>query len=166
MLKRILFFVFFISCFESHSQSLVYKSNGNIIDTEKKAISPDKMRLLLANNEKMLKEYNAGRSKKTVGNIMFYGGLGFVAGDLLREAFTTKSSYGYKEERTYPSALTYIGVASFLVSIPVKIGFSKKIKNVVADYNKQNSIGSNQPNYKEIDFITNSNGIGFRLSLN
>ena len=92
--------------------------------------------------------------------------MGLVAGDLVREAFTTKSSYGYNEERTYPSVMTYLGVASFLVSIPVKIGFSKKIKNVVTDYNQQKSIGSNQPNYKEIDFISNSNGIGFRLSLN
>jgi len=166
MLNRIFFFVFFICCFESHAQSLVYKSNGNIKDTEGKSISPDKIRLLLANNEKLLKEYNSGRSKKTVGNILFYGGMGLVAGDLVREAFTTKSSYGYNEERTYPSVMTYLGVASFLVSIPVKIGFSKKIKNVVTDYNQQKSIGSNQPNYKEIDFISNSNGIGFRLSLN
>ena len=64
MLNRIFFFVFFICCFESHAQSLVYKSNGNIKDTEGKSISPDKIRLLLANNEKLLKEYNAGRSKK------------------------------------------------------------------------------------------------------
>ena len=85
MLRKICLFVFFITCFGSNSQILVYKSNGNIIDTANKSIAPDKMRAMLAQNEKLLTEYNAGRSKKTAANILFYGGIGFVAADVLRK---------------------------------------------------------------------------------
>lgn len=165
MLKRIFFSLFFLMVTYSNAQELIYKSNGNILNTENNKISPDKVRELLANNENLLKEYNSGRSKKTAGNILLIGGMGLLAGDLMIGLF---SPYDVEEpnKRVYPSALTYIGLTSVLVAIPVKIGFSKKIKNVVSEYNNQNTTGYKQVDYKKIEFITNSNGLGFRLTLN
>lgn len=165
MIKRILFLVFVLSSLQSYSQNLVYKSNGNIRDSENNRISPDKVRELLANNEKLLADYNAGRSKKTAGNILLIGGLGLLATDLLVGVYTPVDINDLNK-KVYPSALTYIGVLAVVIAIPVKIGFSKKIRNVVSDYNNQKSVGFNQFQYQKMEFITNSKGLGLRLTLN
>lgn len=178
MLKNLFIIFLFFGSLQSFSQKLVYNSNGNILNSENQKISPDQVRELLKGNEKLLAEYNAGRTKKTVGNIMLYGGLGMVAFDLGRVAFDNAFSDGFSTiiaagtsgsgtatsgRRAKPSIATYIGIASFVASIPIKIGFSNKIENVVSDYNNQLTTGFNKP---KLDLITNSNGIGFRLTLN
>jgi hypothetical protein len=79
---------------------------------------------------------------------------------------TTVTGNSIQTERNYPSALTFVGLAALAVAIPVKIGFSKKIKNVVNEYNYQSTLGYNALNNSKLDLITNANGIGLRLSLN
>ena len=175
MIKRILFFIILLFCLQSNSQNLVYKSNGNIRDSENNKISTDKVRALLVSNEKLLADYNEGRSKKTAGNILLIGGIGLLTADLIQGVTASGVSakpigggqYAIQDEKNnYPSVLTYLGVAAIVIAIPVKIGFSKKIKNVVSDYNNQNSVGFNPSNYQKIELITNSNGLGLRLTLN
>ncbi len=174
MNKSIIFLFFLFYNVATFSQIIIYKSNGNIRDSENKKISPDQVRELLVSNEKLLADYNAGRSKKTVGNVLLLGGLGFLTADLIRGVTasgitSTPTGGGYynlESEKTYPKVMTYIGVASILIAIPVKIGFSKKIKNVVTDYNNQKATGFNQYNNPKLDLITNSNGLGLRLTLN
>ena len=63
----ILLFLLFCSI-ASFSQKLMYKSNGNILNSENQKISPNQVRELLKDNEKLVADYNAGRSKKTFGN--------------------------------------------------------------------------------------------------
>jgi hypothetical protein len=157
-----------------YSQKLVYKSNGNIKDSENNKISPDQVRELLKDNEKLLADYNAGRTKKTTGNILLIGGLGFLTADLIHGATasgitavpTGGGNYAIQTEKTYPTVLTYIGVVAVIIAIPVKIGFSKKIKNVVTEYNNQTNTAYNQNKNQKLDLITNSNGIGLRWTLN
>lgn len=178
MIKQLFILLFFVCSLQSFSQKLVYKSNGNILNSENQKISPDQVRELLANNEKLLADYNAGRTKKTIGNVMLYGGLGIVVFDLGRVVFDNAFSDGFSNiissgipgsesgksgRRAKPSVATYIGLASFVASIPIKIGFSKKIKNVVSEYNNLKNTVYNQ---QKLDIITNSNGIGLRLTLN
>ena len=88
---------------------------------------------------------------------MLIGGLGFLATDL---------AIGANADVQFPSALTFVGLAAVVASIPIKIGFSKKIKNVVTYYNNQSATGFNQYNNPKLDLITNSNGIGLRLTIN
>lgn len=170
MIKPLFFLLLFFCNLQSYSQKLVYKSNGNIKDTENNTVSPTRVRELLANNEKLLADYNAGRSKKTVGNILLIGGFGLLATDVLigatSDGNTTVSGNSMQTQRNYPSALTYVGLAALVIAIPVKIGFSNKIRNVIADYNNQTNTGYNQYNKQKLDLITNSNGIGLRLTLN
>lgn len=167
MLKQLFFILLFFCVLQSHSQKLVYKSNGNILTSENQKISPDQVRELLKDNEKLLADYNAGRSKKTAGNVLVIGGATLVVADLLTGVFsdgnTTVTGNSIQTERNYPSALTFVGLAALAVAIPIKIGFSKKIKNVVIDYNSQSTTGYHNP---KLDFITNANGIGLRLSFN
>ncbi len=105
---------------------------------------------------------------------MLIGGFGFLVADLIHGVTasgmtatpTGGGNYSLQSERTYPTALTYIGVAAIIIAIPVKIGFSKKIKNVVNEYNNQKATGNLDINKQKLDIITNSKGIGFRFTLN
>jgi hypothetical protein len=162
MIKQVFVLLLFFCILQSHSQKLVYKSNGTILNSENQQISPDQVRELLKNNQKLLADYNAGRSKKTVGNILLIGGSAMVVTDLII-GITAKVGLQNGNEKDYPSALTFVGLAALAVAIPVKIGFSKKIKNVVTEYNNQSATGYNNP---KLDLITNSNGIGLRFTLN
>lgn len=164
MIKKILFLAVLLFSMASSAQKLIYKSNGNVTDAENNKIAPDQVRTLLAYNHKLLEQYNAGRTKKTVGNVLIIGGIGMLATDVLVEMFSPvdfDEDYGVKKR--YPSALTYIGAAAIVIAIPVKIGFSKKIKNVVAQHNTFMEASGYQP---KLDFITNTNGVGLRLTLN
>ena len=167
MIKQLFILLFFVCSLQSFSQKLVYKSNGNILNSENQNISPDQVRELLKDNEKLLANYNAGRSKKTIGNVLLIGGSALVIGDLIVGATTngntTVTGNSIQTERNYPSALTFVGLAGLVIAIPVKIGFSNKIEKVVTDYNNQLTTGYNKP---KLDLITNSNGIGFRFTLN
>ncbi len=175
MIKSVFFLLVVFCTLQSHSQKLIYKSNGNVLDSEKHKISPDKVRELLKDNEKLLENYNLGRAKKTTGNILLIGGLGFLTADLIKGVTASGISSTpvgggqyviQNEKNNYPSVLTYLGVAAVIIAIPVKIGFSKKIRNVVNEYNNSNLTGYNNLENTKIDFITNSNGIGLRLTLN
>ena len=157
MIKPLFFTFLFLCSLQSYSQKLVYNSNGNILNSENQKISPNQVRALLANNEKLLADYNAGRSKKTAGNILLYGGLGM---------FLTSSMIPLYNGKPVSIALPIVGLASIIIAIPVKIGFSKKIKNVVTDYNNQLTTGNVNFDEPKLNLIANSNGIGFRLTLN
>lgn len=175
MIKPLFFILLFFCSLKSHSQKLVYKSNGTILDSESQKISPNQVRELLKDNQQLLQDYNDGRSKKTLGNILLIGGLGFLTADLVQGVTASGISatpigggqYTLQDEKNnYPSLMTYIGIAAVIVAIPIKIGFSNKIKNVVTDYNNQNATGYEQFNDPRLDLITNSNGIGLRVTLN
>ncbi len=175
MIKPLFFLLLFFCSLQSHSQKLVYKSNGTILDSESQKISPNQVRELLKDNQQLLEDYNDGRSKKTLGNILIISGLGFLTADLVQGVTASGISatpieggqYALQDEKNnYPSLMTYIGIAAVIIAIPIKIGFSNKIKNVVTDYNNQNATGYKQFNEPRLDLITNSNGIGLRMTLN
>ena len=172
MIKPVFVLLLFFCILQSHAQKWVYKSNGNILNSENQKISPDQVRELVKDNEKLLAEYNAGRSKKTVGNVLLIGGSALVVADMLTNLFSEqKLTYSTDlshsiikvENRIYPSVFTYIGIVAIIVAIPVKMGFSKKIENVVTEYNNQVATGYNK---SKLEVMTNSNGIGLRLTLN
>ena len=165
MTKQLFILLLLVCSSYSFSQKLVYNSNGNILNPEKQKISPDQVRELLKNNEKLLANYNAGRSKKTAGNVLLIGGPFLIIADLIT-AVTAKIDLQNGSEKGFPTALTYIGVAALIIAIPVKIGFSNKIKNVVSDYNNGLKISNNEFKIQKTEFITNQNGAGIRLTFN
>lgn len=144
-------------CQFSFAQKLVYKNRGNITDDKGKNLSSNEVRSLLANNETLLEEYNIGRTKKTVGNVLLVGGatLAYVP--------TVIQLYNGKPVST---GLFAVGIVSMLIAIPVKIGFTKKIKHVVSEFNNQKLIGETNFKIRSTNFIANSNGLGFRLTFN
>lgn len=149
---------------QSFSQKIIYTSNGNIQNSGKVNISPYQVRELLKDNQKLLNDYNIGRDKKTIGNILLIGGPLLIVTDLML-GLTTDSGSQNGSQKTYPSVLTYVGFAAVVIAIPVKIGFSKKIRNVVSEFNSLNKVGF-APDDKKLYLISNTNGIGLRMTLN
>jgi hypothetical protein len=70
MIKPFFFLLLFFCSIQLHSQKLVYKSNGNILDSESQKIRPNQIREILKGNQQLLADYNDGRSKKTAGNMV------------------------------------------------------------------------------------------------
>ena len=170
MIRFLFFTLLFLCSLQLYSQKLVYKSNGTILNSKNQEITPIGVREILANNEKLLANYNAGRTKKTVGNILLIAGSAFIVADLLvgatTDGDTTFSGNSIQTERNYPSALTFVGLTVLVVAIPIKIGFSNKIKKVVSDYNNSLQLGNNELKIQKTEFIMNQNGVGIRLTLN
>ncbi len=157
MIKRILIVFSLFLCLQSFGQKLTYSGNGNIIDSNSVKLSPEQVETLLKDNEDLFRSYVAARSKKSVGNIMLYGGLGLIATDLL---------IGATADKEYPTFFTIIGGITTLIAIPVKMGFSKKINNVVNDYNTKNGFTYNDNTNSKFEVITNNYGLGMRLIFN
>ncbi|TBX64992.1 hypothetical protein EZL74_12630 [Flavobacterium silvisoli] len=156
------FFFFFIS--NTFSQTLVYKSNGRVYNIGREKLTPKEVREILSVDKKNLDLYNSGRSKKTIGNVLMVSGLGLMSVDLINGAMNTSETNSHP----YPSALTFVGAAFIVASIPIKIGFSKKVKTAVDGFNKLSPNGNTADisNNKELEFIANTHGLGFRLTLN
>lgn len=157
MIKRILFIVIAFTNIQMFGQKLLYTSNGKITDADAKAISQAQIQVLLKDNETLLRSYIAAKSKQSVGNIMLYGGLGIVATDVI---------VGAVSDTVYPTFFTFIGGITTLIAIPVKMGFQKKIKNVVSEYNTKNGFTFNHKTDSKFEMISTNNGIGMRLTFN
>ena len=162
-----LFLVLSVSVF---SQQLSYRSGGVVYnDTENKKLSSNVVRAYMDNNPEALSLYNAGRNKKTWGNLFLYGGTGLVVANLivgLTQDNTTVSypGNGYnpsiKSERTSFTA-AIIGGAMIIASIPIKIGYPKKIKSAIAKYN--DGLVKNHKSVSKTTLVASTNQIGLRI---
>ena len=170
MNKLLLFFSLSLS-FTSFSQEIfVYKSGGKILQNGV-VVPPNKVREILSTNQHALEIYNAGRVKKTFGNILLTGGLVLLPSYYLYYAAnngtnkvsgnnpSTATIIGKNEVSTVP---LYLAGAMIIIAIPIKLGFSNKIRDVVKlmneDVNKQKTTF-----IESADFIANSNGIGVSI---
>lgn len=171
-MKKIITTLMFLATVATFSQQLTYKSGGAVYNGENKKLSPNQVRALLANNSEALSLYNAGRNKKTWGNVLLYGGLGLVATNLIVSANTdntTVSNYNSNNPYSSPSihseranmTAAIIGGALIVASIPIKIGFPKKIKAALDKYNT--SLADSYSPKHQVTLLANVNQIGFRL---
>lgn len=152
---KLKFLLLFLLCsMYSFSQQLSYKSCGRVLNAESKTLSKNEVRSLLAAQPELLNSYNKGKSKKRLGNILLYSGIAVTAGSLV-------ASYGSDSEIL---PLAFLGVGLVAVAIPVRIGYSRKIRAAVDGYNKQLVLERSVPSYG-LAICTNQNGVGFRLSL-
>ncbi len=138
------------------AQHLFYKSGGAIFDANNERIRPGKVRSILANKPELLAQYNEGKAKKTIGNILLLVGYGLAAKDLYTCATT---------DVLYPTALTYLGAAAVVIAIPIKAGYSKKIKRMTETYNQELDENTAADNgIEQMSLISNQNGIGVRIT--
>lgn len=159
-MKKILTLIILIS-FTSFSQQLRYGIGGNIYDSENQKINSETVRKLMKNNDAALAAYNAGRNKKAWGNVLFYGGFGLAAINLYTavtmDPYSSNSPGSYNSNRTEPT-LAIIGGAMVLASIPIKSGYTSKVKMAINEYN--NSITNNEKFKPTITLLGSIQGIG------
>jgi len=169
-MKQIITVAFLMLSLSVFSQQLTYGSGGNTYNSENKKVTPNDVRQLLANNKEALSLYNSGRNKKTWGNVLFYGGAGLVATNLIVAMNTDNTNVSYSgnglnnpsvsSERSNMT-VAIIGSAMIVASIPIKIGYPKKIKSALGLYN--NSLTDNYKSGPKTTLLASANQIGFKI---
>lgn len=169
-MKKIIKAVFLLVAATGFSQQLNYRTGGTVYNAENKKISPMEVRALMANNNEALLLYNAGRNKKTWSNVLLYGGSALVVTNLivgLTKDGTNVTSYpgnGYypsvQSERTSFTA-AIIGGAMIIASIPIKIGYTKKIKSALTKYN--DGLAENYKTTYKTTLLATGNQIGVKI---
>jgi hypothetical protein len=163
-MNKLVVLAFFITSI-SYAQQYNYGSGGNVLDENNKRVKADNVRQLLKNNQEALNQFNAGRSKKTWGNVLFYGGIGLATLNLVTAVYgdsVTSSSSGQLVENRVTPTLAIIGGSMFLASIPVKIGYPKKVRTAINALNER--VSYNEKTRPELLLVANGNGLGFKLS--
>jgi len=105
-----------------------------------------------------------------------YGGSATLIGKFLFNATKTDNSYevvGYgsfgqpivvNNSKTYSNTLLFVSAGIILIAIPIKIGFSKKIKRAVLLMNEDLKTPKTSFNIESTSFVSNSNGIGISIT--
>ena len=147
------------------AQQLEYRSGGRVFDSQNQKIKTDTVRKMMKDNQEALRLYTAGRRKKTWGNVLFYGGLTLCVANLYDgiygDAFTADSHGAYVPNHTEPT-LAIIGGAMIVASIPIKIGYPKKIKAAINAYNKD--IAFREGERPDVTLLATSQGLGVKIS--
>jgi hypothetical protein len=162
MKQTLLFLIVFIPFFCFSQDVLTYKSGGRIFNSSNQKIAPEAVRGLLINNQRALALYESGKTKQTVGNILLYGGLTtFIAQHLYLVNKAKENGINYEKAN---NVLYFVGAAMVVIAIPIKIGFSKKIKKSVALINEDFKNPKTSFNIESTSFISNANGLGFSIT--
>jgi hypothetical protein len=169
-MKKTMLFAFLMISIAGMAQQLNYGTGGTVFTSESKKLTTNEVRQVLAKNSEALAEYNAGRNKKTWGNVLFYGGLGLVTVNLATALTTDNTTSTFnpgdyspniKSERSNLTA-AIIGGAMIIASIPIKIGYPKRIKKALGLYNNGTAcIYESQPT---TTLLASANQIGVRIT--
>ncbi len=181
MKNVILIVILFLSGFSFCQTPFKFKSGGRVTYNDVK-MSSDSIRNLINSNQKALELYNIGRTKKTVGNVLIWGGIATLVGKFTYDITyipkvissntstyptgyygNTGSIYNNVYESQPSRSLYYVGAVMLIAAIPIKIGFSNKIKQAVTLMN-QDFKNPKTTFIESSDIIVNSNGIGFQLT--
>lgn len=134
------------------AQEITIEKNRFLIEGNK--ISEKKVKTVLASNTEASTLFKSYRTKGSVGGFLLGFGGGLIIADLIG---------GATADVKYPTAATYIGLASLVTSIPVLSGRKKKRDDAIALYNeglkKSASINSNF----ELNIVANQNGYGLQF---
>ncbi len=136
----------------SFSQALTSNGSGNVFDADGNKWTVTEVRDILYTNPKALELYNAGREKKTWGNVLLYGGLGVTVSSLV---------YNSTQDVDAQFGTTILGLAMVVVGIPVKIGHSKKVKKAIGMYNESLDNKTSSTPIK-VNLTASQNQIGFK----
>lgn len=145
----LLFFTLLSYCQQMTIDKGKFYMNGNQIDSRE-------ARNLFSTNVKAATLFKQAKSKEALGGFLLGFGIGLTVGDL---------AIGLFSDKEYPSAMTYVGLGSIAVSIPILSGRKKRYEEAVHIYNsehKELKLGATNNNIK-LNAIANQNGFGFQL---
>lgn len=153
-MKSFFLLLAFVSFSVSFAQKLEY-TNGKIFQNGEQ-LSSFETKKAMEINLKALHLFKKAKTKESLGGFLLGLGIGGTAADLVM---------GLSSDVKYPTAITYAGVGLMVVSIPVLSGRKKMIQESIDKYNSElkeqnKTLGDNF----EMNFVTNSNGVGFRIT--
>ena len=138
-------------------ETYTMKSGGRIFNSKNERLNSTKVAENF--NPEALKLYKAGRTKKTIGNLFFWGGLStFVIKHL-----NVVNKHSGNMHAVTNNTLYFVGGAMVLTSIPIKIGFQNKIRKSVTVMNEYNT-KTDKVSIESTDLMVNANGIGISLT--
>lgn len=140
-------------------ETFIYKSGGRVFNSDNEKLSPSYLRERFSDNKEFLDLYNSGRTKKTIGNILLYGGITSIV--VKHYKVVTESPFDSNRNVKPTSNIMYfVGAALIVASIPIKIGFSNKVDNAVDVLN----ISTRKSSINTTSLIFDSNGIGLSMT--
>ncbi|HOZ75527.1 MAG TPA: hypothetical protein PLS51_12635 [Flavobacterium sp.] len=161
---------FFLLLFSTLSfAQLSVKSRGRVFDTYGKKMKPAEVRNRLAEKPEALALYNAGRNKKTIGNILLVTGAACIVGDYVNYSFQeyefsgSPTNISVRAKKKFPSAIGIIGAVSLVVAIPVKLGHAYKVEKAIDRYNGKKIVDS-AISLENLSICANQDGVGLRLN--
>lgn len=161
-MKHLIFLLLLTSSFLCFSQDvLTFKSTSRVFNSDNVKLTSTEVRDLFETNPEALKLYNVGMTKKTIGNILLYGGISTVVIKHISALNRTNDGPNFE---SYSNVLYFVGAGAALIAIPIKIGFSKKIKRAVSLMNQDLKNPQTGFNIESTSFISNSNGVGFSIT--
>jgi hypothetical protein len=134
------------------SQEITIEKNRFLMEGKK--ISLSEVKTLLASNTEALALFKSSRTKGSVGGFLLGFGGGLVVADLIGGALA---------DVKYPTAATYVGLASLVTSIPVLSGRTKKLNDALALYNEGLKKSATNDSDFELNIIANQNGYGLQF---
>ncbi|AWI26445.1 hypothetical protein [Flavobacterium pallidum] len=117
-------------------EALQFKNIENIRKNGKK-LTPEEIRTLLAQNAYALDAYNRGKKTAWWGNFTLGFGIGmFVGGAIINLSSSDEVDQdGNVKAKGSPAPLV-IGIASALISIPLKVSGRKNVKEAISAYSE------------------------------
>lgn len=164
MNKLALLFLFLVPTITFSQDVLTYKGNSKIVNLDGERLYTDDIRSIMATNSTALKLFNSGKAKQTWGNFLFYGGIGTLIGKHISVMNKSKDNAFENNARKSDNILYYVAGGVILVAIPIKIGFSKKIKKSVDLINEDLRNPVTGFTVNSSSFLINSNGIGVSVT--
>ena len=166
-MKKIIFqFIIAIPLCMFSQDNYTFKNGGKVLLNNNR-IYPSEIRSKFSSNQEIVETYDAGRLKKTFGNVLLYSGLGIFTTNLLYDLTTDttikSSTYGSQNNDKVSVVVYIIGGALALISIPIKIGYSNKIRQAVDLMNKE-SKSLKTTEIESANIIANTNGVGFAIT--
>lgn len=162
MKKTAILFLLALPLLSFSQDAITYKGNGRVFNTTKLKLSSEETRSLIANNTEALHLYNSGKTKQTIGNILLYGGISTVT---IKHISMLSKHYGSNGLTADTNNVMYfVGGAMIIIAIPIKLGFSKKIKRAVSLMNEDLKNPKTGFNIESTSFVSNSNGFGISIT--
>lgn len=140
-------------------EQLVYKSYSAILSKGEK-LDKEAVMSLLQGTPNIYENYKEGYARANAGKVLMELGLGFMLGGALNNMMNVYTASG--NTSSVGRVLMVSGLLVTIVSIPVKIEGTSKVKEAIQEYNnlpKQVSFF----NKTELKVTTGSYGIGFQL---
>jgi hypothetical protein len=161
-MKKIIILFLLVFPFLSFCQdALTYKGNGCILNSSGQKLTSEQVRSLLIENKEALHLYNVGKTKQMIGNILLYGGIATVTINHLALVQNAKNKGDINPSRNIPYI---VGGGLILSAIPIKIGFSKKIKRAITIINDDLRNPKTGFSIESASFVSNSNGVGISFT--